>query len=485
MIVPTVGIARCKEARYPSLPPYSPNRVFPELVFLPAGSINPVDGNPVYEEIRQSFFLAGWDTQNYGSETWNPLGEFIHPGSQILIKPNFVLHEYSPSVKDCLVTHGSIIRVALDYAFLAGGATCHITIADAPEQVADFNRILEQTGLPEIVAFYRDRLNFKIDVFDLRTVASDWDGERGFLPPNRRLSGDPHGYVDIDLGSQSALEPITQSATRFGIANYSRASLQERHKPGHHEYLVSRSVLEADTVISLPKMKTHEKAGLTGALKSFVGINGCKDWLPHYRLGSERSGGDEHPGGQWTVGANRAVKEKLQRRSAQLWSAASKVWSILRTLTPASSYLPSGAWYGNDTIWRMILDLNRILIFSDRNGCLCDRPQRQSCFIVDGIIAGEGNGPLSPTPKRAGVVIAGDDPVAIDIVLAQLMGYDWRKLPLLSQFSLPNDDSQFTKFDGENIRAVTETGVWNFDKLESMGFVPPNGWKNYIELVRE
>ena len=358
-MIPTVGIAKCKEARYPSQPPFSPDRVYPELAFLPPDNINPLEENLVYAATRQSFFLAGWDDQNYGREAWNPLGEFIRPGSHILIKPNFVYHEYSPSVKDCLLTHGSVIRVVLDYAYRAGGANCHITVADAPEQAADFQQILKQTGLPEIVAFYRDRLNFNIDVFDLRTVTSDWDGKTGFLPPARHLSGDPLGYVAINLGSQSALDPITQSTTRFGISNYSRVMLKERHKPGHHEYLVARSVLDADTVISIPKMKTHEKTGLTGGLKILVGINGCKDWLPHYRLGSERSGGDEHPSKQWMIGVNRAFKDKLQRRSSMVWSAARKVWRILRTLSPATSQLQSGAWYGNDTIWRMILDLNQ------------------------------------------------------------------------------------------------------------------------------
>ena len=51
--------------------------------------------------------------------------------------------------------------------------------------------------------------------------------------------------------------------------------------------------------------------------------------------------------------------------------------------------------------------------------------------VVDGIIAGEGNGPMSPDPKACGVIIAGTHPVAVDCAAATLMGFDWQKLRLL------------------------------------------------------
>ena len=48
----------------------------------------------------------------------------------------------------------------------------------------------------------------------------------------------------------------------------------------------------------------------------------------------------------------------------------------------------SGNWHGNDTTWRMVLDLNRALRYGDGVGVLHDEPQRRYFSVVDGIIAG-------------------------------------------------------------------------------------------------
>ena len=52
------------------------------------------------------------------------------------------------------------------------------------------------------------------------------------------------------------------------------------------------------------------------------------------------------------------------------------------------------------------------------------RVVRPKLTIVDGILAGEGNGPVLVDPLRMGVVIAGLDPVAVEAVTAACMGYD-------------------------------------------------------------
>ena len=57
---------------------------------------------------------------------------------------------------------------------------------------------------------------------------------------------------------------------------------------GRHRYLVARELIEADVVFNVPKLKTHKKAGVTGALKNLVGINGHKAYLPHHRKGGVR-----------------------------------------------------------------------------------------------------------------------------------------------------------------------------------------------------
>ena len=49
---------------------------------------------------------------------------------------------------------------------------------------------------------------------------------------------------------------------------------------------------------------------------------------------------------------------------------------------------------------------------------------RPDLAIVDGIVAMEGNGPISGDPVPVGAIIVGDDPVATDVVAASIMGVD-------------------------------------------------------------
>jgi uncharacterized protein (DUF362 family) len=44
--------------------------------------------------------------------------------------------------------------------------------------------------------------------------------------------------------------------------------------------------------------------------------------------------------------------------------------------------------------------------------------------IVDGIVGMEGNGPIQGTPKPAGVLVAGNDPAAVDATCCRIMGID-------------------------------------------------------------
>ena len=76
---------------------------------------------------------------------------------------------------------------------------------------------------------------------------------------------------------------------------------------------------------------------------------------------------------------------------------------------------PRKAWqhvaYGHveEDFLSMLLDLSAVL--------------RPALTIVDGVVAMEGNGPFHGSPKRVGYMFAGRDPVAIDRVLASLMGF--------------------------------------------------------------
>jgi hypothetical protein len=145
----------------------------------------------------------------------------------------------------------------------------------------------------------------------------------------------------------------------------------------------------------------------------------------------------------------------------------------------------SGNWYGNDTTWRMVQDLNRILIYADKNGNLSDSPTRRIFCIVDGIVAGEGNGPLDPTPKQAGVIVAGRNLIAVDLTCARLMDFDYKRLPILYR-SL--EDETLPLFTGGYGDIICKSNNQQCDgalcefKGINLGFVPHFGWKNHIEL---
>lgn len=56
---------------------------------------------------------------------------------------------------------------------------------------------------------------------------------------------------------------------------------------------------------------------------------------------------------------------------------------------------------------------------------------RHDLIVVDGVVAMEGNGPLIGTPKKLGVVVAGENPVSVDAVCARMMGFDASEIEYL------------------------------------------------------
>lgn len=57
---------------------------------------------------------------------------------------------------------------------------------------------------------------------------------------------------------------------------------------------------------------------------------------------------------------------------------------------------------------------------------------RPHLAIVDGIVGMEGDGPIMGTPKAAGLLVVGRNPVAVDATCARLMGFEPRRVPYLA-----------------------------------------------------
>jgi len=168
------------------------------------------------------------------------------------------------------------------------------------------------------------------------------------------------------------------------------------------------------------KLKVHSLVGVTLNLKGFVGTQGDKNYIPHHRVGNVLRRGDEHPDlglsqnllnryRMWlltTVLSRRTpVVDRLYRMLFPFQRYAQRLldrWGQFRQGSKYRGNITGGAWYGNDTAWRMALDLSRIVLYSDKEGRLRQAPQRHFFSLVDGVLAGEGQGPYRRPPNPVG-----------------------------------------------------------------------------------
>ena len=70
--------------------------------------------------------------------------------------------------------------------------------------------------------------------------------------------------------------------------------MQHYHSIKEHNYCINKELLAADVIINVCKPKTHRKAGITAALKNFVGTVAEKACLPHHTAGSAADKGDAY-----------------------------------------------------------------------------------------------------------------------------------------------------------------------------------------------
>ncbi len=423
----------CPGSQYP-LAPFSPDQIYPELNDL----CTDVMDNSVYSAVRDVFYQMGWDAANYGTPDWNPLGHLVAGCTNIVIKPNLVLHKVKEAACtiNSLVVHASVIRPIIDYVLLAAsrsGNSINLVIADTPLQSADFNSICVTNGLKALVKYYHSK-KVDISLLDLRfehAVINDHFMILRRIP----LPGDPAGARIVDIGEDSLHFLPNDDRPEFSIQDYDDEITKGNHSGRVHRYKFSQTILNADLVINVAKMKCHAKAGVTLGLKNIVGANLSKDFLPHFRSGSPETGGDECPSMTPYTRTVRALRNWFNRKNIAgisflhsfLKNAAYSIESQRQKLGQETGF--GGAWYGNDTLWRTIVDINRILFFADRNGILQDSPQRKVVFVLDGIYGMQGNGPLKGTDVHAGVIACGDDPVEFDARVTRLMGFDPSKIP--------------------------------------------------------
>jgi hypothetical protein len=415
---------------------------------------------------------------------------------EVVVKPNWVLHESDSRYPITALVTDSRVILATARACATVFPEARITVCDCPLQRADWPLMCQQSGLApkmqEISAEFAGRVVFH----DLRQEVLTYDHGR-LVPVKGVPHGDPAGYREVLLGSVSHLEEISDSADRFSIHDHDRRKAQLNHRKGNHRYFVSQTILNADLIINLPKWKTHSKSGVTGALKNLVGINGDKSYLPHFSRGAPRWGGDEYTdSGRWLAWWQNELRDLTREKAWWAYQLLQPPWRFIKTVRtglrqmfgsemPADFYVGGGAWYGNETIWRMIYDLNMVVQCLDSNGQLHDSPQREYFCIVDGLVAGEGNGPLFAKPRLIDWLVFGNDPFKVDATLAWFMGFEPSYLQIIrnrAAFMGP----VWGDFDLDELEVVCDGHPQRLTRSAvNFGFEPPPGWIGHVERHRQ
>ena len=147
-------------------------------------------------------------------------------------------------------------------------------------------------------------------------------------------------------------------------------------------FTIAKPILEADTIISLPKLKSHALTIMTGAVKNQFGC------IPGFR------------------------KAEYHLK------------------------LPDF-----DDFSTMLLDLNKLI--------------NPKLYIMDGIMAMEGNGPRSGNPKKLNVLLLSSDAIALDYVASQIISFDYNLIPTIKMgFKLGFSNKGNIEIVGDNIESV-------------------------------
>ena len=223
-------------------------------------------------------------------------------GRRVLLKPNLVEVDAAGVVN----THPLVVHAAIE-AFRRAGAA-EVIVGEGPGHRRDTEYLLLETELGPVLRDTRTR------------------------------------FVDLNLDDVSRV-PLLGSFGQLGSL-----------------YLPD-TLLGADLLVSMPKLKTHHWAGVTLSMKNMFGIV---------------------PGGVYGWPKN-----------------------VLHM-----------AGIGNS-----ILDINATLSRLDRFA------------IVDGIVGMDGNGPIQGEPRPAGVIVMGEDHVAVDATCCRLMRIAPERVDYLSRAS--------------------------------------------------
>lgn len=414
----------------------------------------------------------------------------LKEAKKVVLKPNWVkqAHMEKPGEWEYVITHPDVISAVLKKVIELMPRDGEISILDGPEMTTDFHELISHYPVDEWSRMASEK-KIRFNVIDLREDV--WYGNGQLVVRRDKKVGDPIGNTNINLkGDLSEFQGHKKSKQGYFGADSDIKETNHAHNGVDNLYRVSYTVMECDVFINLPKLKTHKKSGITCCLKNLVGINTYRNYLPHYSIGTKENDGDQFP----TEGRIKTLESKLNaffhqyiRTStflSRIFSPVMKIgWLVFGTNKKTNR---SGSWYGNDTIWRMILDINKILLYAEPSGKLrSDQLNNWKHYIgvVDAILCGEGYGPKTPDPIELTNIVIGTNPVSIDTICALTMGFDPLLIPSIKNaFNIKR--YPIVDFVYEDIEISISNKVYNISSLPKKyikQFVPASGWKDHIE----
>jgi uncharacterized protein (DUF362 family) len=108
--------------------------------------------------------------------------------------------------------------------------------------------------------------------------------------------------------------------------------------------------------------------------------------------------------------------------------------------------------------------------------------------VLDGVVAGEGEGPLAPHDVPLGAVLASTDPIALDLAALRLMGFDERNVPKVRE-PMKDEQLRITQVrqpdDVRVFEARSGDGGLHEQRLDEIRcnrvFAPHPGWLGHLE----
>ena len=213
------------------------------------------------------------------------------------------------------------------------------------------------------------------------------------MRPAAIVVGDNPGLFSYGANEASFQQTGLMAAAKGYYQNIGNDSLQVKFNPEFMSTVsLSRIVLDADIIISLPKFKTHGLTVITGAIKNSYGFL---------------------PGAQ---------KAKLHQAAGSPERFHELVVEVFRLRVP-------------------------------------------DFFLMDAVVGMEGNGPASPDLREVGLILASDNGVALDAVMATMMGCE----PALLRFLRQAREMGLGDYDLNQIEVIGELKKLPDFKLPPLG----------------